>query len=63
MRGMVAEGVLTCNAAVGLSQKMGVEMPITAQMYEILHNGKAPHDAIRELMTRPSTSEVALIPQ
>jgi len=63
MRGMVAEGVLTTNAAVGLAKKMGVEMPITAQMYEILHDGKKPHDAIRELMTRPSTSEVSLIAQ
>ncbi|MFZ0705114.1 MAG: NAD(P)H-dependent glycerol-3-phosphate dehydrogenase [Candidatus Korobacteraceae bacterium] len=57
MRGMVAEGVLTTNAAIGLAHKMGVEMPITEQMHAILQQGKAPSDAIRELMTRPSTSE------
>ncbi len=61
MHGMVAEGVLTTNAAVGLSKKRGVEMPITEQMHAILQEGKAPKDAIRELMTRPSTSEVRLI--
>jgi glycerol-3-phosphate dehydrogenase (NAD(P)+) len=61
MHGMVAEGVLTTNAAVGLARKMGVEMPITEQMHAILQEGKAPKDAIRELMTRPSTSEVKLI--
>lgn len=58
MHGMVAEGVLTTNAAVGLARKMKVEMPITEQMHAILQEGKVPKDAIRELMTRPSTSEV-----
>src|SRR6267142_2661959 len=53
MHGMVAEGVLTTNAAIGLGRKYDVEMPITEQMYAILHDGKAPRDAIRELMTRP----------
>ncbi len=60
MHGMVAEGVLTTNAAVGLARKAGVEMPITQQMYLILHEGKSPRAAIHELMTRPSTSEVKL---
>lgn len=57
MHGMVAEGVLTTNAAVGLAKKHQVEMPITQQMYAILHEAKAPKDAIRELMARPSTTE------
>ena len=51
MHGMVAEGVLTTNAAIGLAHKMGVEMPITEQMHAILQQGKSPKDAIRELMT------------
>src|SRR5262249_49527248 len=57
MHGSVAEGVLTTNAAIGLAQKMKVEMPITEQMYAILHDGKAPKDAIRELMARPGKTE------
>jgi glycerol-3-phosphate dehydrogenase (NAD(P)+) len=57
MHGMVAEGVLTTNAALGLARKQNVEMPITGQMYAILHDGKSPHDAIRELMTRPGKEE------
>ena len=60
MHGMVAEGVLTTNAAVGLARRWGVEMPITEQMYAILHNGKSPSDAIRELMTRTAKSETGL---
>lgn len=57
MHGMVAEGVLTTNAAIGLGKKCGVEMPITEQMYAILNQGKSPHDAIRELMARPGKAE------
>lgn len=57
MHGMVAEGVLTTNAALGLARKYNIEMPITEQMYAILHDGKSPHDAIRELMTRPGKVE------
>lgn len=60
MHGMVAEGVLTTNAAVGLARKMNVEMPITEQMHGILNEAKPPRDAIRELMTRPATSEINL---
>ncbi len=60
MHGMVAEGVLTTNAAVGLAHKYGVEMPITQQVHAILHQDKPPRDAIHELMTRRATSEVGL---
>ncbi len=57
MHGMVAEGVFTTTAAVGLARAHGVEMPITEQMHAILHEGKSPHDAIYELMTRSGKSE------
>jgi glycerol-3-phosphate dehydrogenase (NAD(P)+) len=57
MHGMVAEGIFTTTAAVGLAQARGVEMPITEQMHAILHEGKAPREAIHELMTRSSKSE------
>lgn len=60
MHGMVAEGVLTTNAAVGLARRFGVEMPITEQMHAILSQGKPAREAIHELMTRRGTSEVAL---
>lgn len=57
MHGMVAEGIFTTTAAVGLAQARGVEMPITAQMHAILHQGKSPREAIRELMARSGKSE------
>jgi glycerol-3-phosphate dehydrogenase (NAD(P)+) len=49
---MVAEGVGTTVATVQLAKKMNVEMPITQQMNAVLYEGKAPKDAIRELMER-----------
>jgi glycerol-3-phosphate dehydrogenase (NAD(P)+) len=58
MHGAVAEGVFTTTAAVGLAHARGIEMPITEQMHAILHQGKAPREAIHELMTRSGKSEV-----
>jgi glycerol-3-phosphate dehydrogenase (NAD(P)+) len=58
MHGMVAEGVFTTTAAVGLAKARGVEMPITEQMHAILHHGKSPREAIQELMTRSGKSEM-----
>jgi glycerol-3-phosphate dehydrogenase (NAD(P)+) len=49
---MIAEGVETCDAAVALGRKFGVNLPIIDQMYAVLHNSKSPKEAIRELMDR-----------
>jgi len=57
MHGMVAEGVFTTTAAVGLARARNVEMPITEQMHAILQEGKGPRDAIQELMSRSGKSE------
>jgi glycerol-3-phosphate dehydrogenase (NAD(P)+) len=57
MHGMVAEGVFTTTAAVGLAHARGVEMPITEQMHAILHKGKSPKEALQELMMRAGKSE------
>ncbi|HWB32221.1 MAG TPA: NAD(P)H-dependent glycerol-3-phosphate dehydrogenase [Acidobacteriaceae bacterium] len=57
LNGKVAEGVRSTIAALGLAARYGVEMPITEQMEAILHRGKRPKDAIRELMSRPGRDE------
>src|SRR5882672_6328233 len=50
MHGMVAEGVTTTNAALGLAKRVSqesgkpMEMPITEQMHAILHEDKSPQD-------------------
>lgn len=50
--GMVAEGVRTTLAACALAQRAGVEMPIAQQMRAVLYEGKAPQEAVDELMLR-----------
>jgi glycerol-3-phosphate dehydrogenase (NAD(P)+) len=57
MNGKVAEGIRSTSAALGLASRYGVEMPITEQMHAILHEGKSPKEAIRELMARPGRDE------
>jgi len=49
---MVVEGVATAKSAFELSKKYKVEMPITEQVYLVLHRGKNPKQAIHDLMTR-----------
>jgi glycerol-3-phosphate dehydrogenase (NAD(P)+) len=49
---MIAEGVLTTAATLALARKHQVEMPITEQMNAVLHHGRSPREAIRELMER-----------
>jgi glycerol-3-phosphate dehydrogenase (NAD(P)+) len=55
---MVAEGVRTSISAHQLAKKMGVDMPIINQVYEILYEEKDPMDAVKELMTRELKQEL-----
>ncbi len=57
LHGKVAEGIHSTAAALGLAARHHVEMPITEQMSAILHHGKHPKEAIRELMIRPGKDE------
>jgi glycerol-3-phosphate dehydrogenase (NAD(P)+) len=54
---MVAEGIKTTSAAVELARRCGVEMPITEQMFQMLHFGLAPREAVRRLMERSLRGE------
>ncbi len=55
---MVAEGVRTARSAYALGKKIGVELPITDQVYRILYEGKNPLEAVRDLMTRKLKQEL-----
>ena len=55
---MVAEGIKTTRSAYELSKKMGVEMPITTQVFELLYKGKEPKEAVKALMTRELKGEL-----
>ncbi|HKZ51953.1 MAG TPA: NAD(P)H-dependent glycerol-3-phosphate dehydrogenase [Candidatus Acidoferrales bacterium] len=54
---MVAEGVETTQVTRALGQKLGVELPITEQMYRLLFEGQEPGAAVRELMERALREE------
>ncbi len=56
--GMVVEGITTTQTAYELSQKFGVEMPITEQLFQVLFHGKNIHNAVIELMNRGKTAEL-----
>ncbi len=55
---MVVEGVTTARAAAGLSERYGVDMPITYEVNQTLFGGKNPRQAVTDLMTRDRTTEV-----
>jgi glycerol-3-phosphate dehydrogenase (NAD(P)+) len=56
---MVAEGVKTTESTYNLAQKLGVEMPIIEQMYQMLYQNKPAREAVLELMTRNLKAEGA----
>lgn len=57
--GQVAEGVVTTRSARDLGHKLGVELPITEQVYGILYENKDPKQAMAALMGRAQKHERA----
>ena len=55
----VAEGFSTSAAAYALAQKLGVEMPITENVYEVLHRGRPLKEAVKMLLERTYKNELA----
>jgi glycerol-3-phosphate dehydrogenase (NAD(P)+) len=53
----VAEGVKTTLAARDLAHRLGVEMPITEQVYLTLYEKKDPRQVMKDLMTRQLRDE------
>ena len=56
--GMVVEGYHALEAAIGLSRKYGVAMPITEAVFDIIKKGRSPADAMEELMSRHIKNEL-----
>lgn len=54
---MVAEGVKTAKAVHALAKEHNVDMPISETVFEILYEGKAPIEAVKELLSRTITNE------
>jgi glycerol-3-phosphate dehydrogenase (NAD(P)+) len=49
---MIAEGIKTSLSAYNLAKKVGIEMPIITEVYNIIYKGKDPRKAVKDLMTR-----------
>jgi glycerol-3-phosphate dehydrogenase (NAD(P)+) len=53
----VAEGVRTTNAVIDLARRYSVDMPISGQVFQMLHFGVSPREAIQSLMVRSLKGE------
>ncbi len=52
-----AEGVKSCESVLDLGRRYGVDMPITETVVDIVHDGKPPAVALKEMMSRCATPE------
>lgn len=50
--GQVAEGVETARAARDLAERLGVDMPITSEVYQMLYESKPAREVVGSLMRR-----------
>jgi len=55
--GQEAEGVNTARELHRLAARLGVDMPITEQVFRVLYEGVSPRDAVVALLQRDPKSE------
>ncbi len=55
--GHVAEGVTTAHSAHHLALRLGVDLPITSEVYQVLYGDKPVAAAVRDLLSRPLKKE------
>jgi glycerol-3-phosphate dehydrogenase (NAD(P)+) len=55
---MVAEGAFTARSVYERARQGGLEMPITAEVYRVLYEGKDPRAAVTDLMLRHPKGEL-----
>ena len=53
----VAEGITTTRGVFDLASNQGIEMPIAAEVYAVLFEGKSPAETTAALMLRPPKDE------
>ncbi len=59
---MVVEGVYSAKAALSLAKKYGVQIPIIEQVNQVLFEGKAADEAVKDLMLRDKKLEHSDLP-
>jgi glycerol-3-phosphate dehydrogenase (NAD(P)+) len=55
--GLTAEGARCAQAVLKRATQLGVELPITHAVCEVLFGGVAPFDAVSRLLSRVATTE------
>ena len=55
--GMVIEGISTTRAAYELAQELGVYMPITQAIYQVIYEEKDIREAIHHMMSNEFKEE------
>lgn len=53
----LAEGVMTSSALLKMAKKVGVELPITEIVYNVINNNISKDEAIKQLFARQTTTE------
>jgi len=52
-----SEGVKSCRSILDLAKRHDVEMPITEQVVNVIHNGSSAEKVLKAFMSRPTTAE------
>ncbi len=55
--GQVVEGLDAARDVSQMARDLGIEMPITEQVAQVLHQQKSPHEAVRDLLQRERKAE------
>src|SRR5690606_32278993 len=55
--GQVIEGIQTVHEVRMLAVAHGVDMPISSEVFEVLHRDKPPREAVRDLLSREPKAE------
>jgi glycerol-3-phosphate dehydrogenase (NAD(P)+) len=59
---MVAEGVKTSRVVMELGEQYGVDLPIAAEVFAVVHEGRPAAEAYRGLLGRNVRSEMHGMP-
>jgi glycerol-3-phosphate dehydrogenase (NAD(P)+) len=59
--GMVVEGIKTTKSTYELAGDIGVEMPITKELYNVLYNGADVRESVGKLMGRSMKHEMEIV--
>ena len=55
--GQVVEGIKTADVVYSLARELGISMPITEQVYRVIHQNAEPREAVQSLFLRDLKAE------